>query len=285
MAQRLAGKPPAQAVRERVKRDVALEREKSGRVPGLAVVQVGDDPASSIYVKRKHEAALALGIQSFEHRPSAAISTEALLELVDRLNDDAAVHGILVQMPLPPHLDARSLVERINPAKDVDGLTRVSQGALMRNQPGLRPCTAIGIMDLLSFYEVPISGRRAVVVGRSALVGLPVAVMLMQQNATVTIVHSRTVEPAPIAAQADLLVVAAGQPALVTADWIKKGAVVVDVGINRREGGLAGDVDAAAEARARAFTPVPGGVGPMTIAELMRNTWLAFSHQVHGQYE
>ena len=286
MARRLAGKPPAQALRERIKGAVEEEQKKSGRVPGLAVVRVGQDPASAIYVKRKHEAAVQLGMRSFQEELGEDCSTRTLLEVVDHFNEDGAVHGILVQFPLPPGVDAERVVERIRPAKDVDGLTRASQGALMRHQPGLRPCTALGIMDLLAFYDIQVAGKRAVVVGRSALVGLPLALMLMQQNATVTVIHSHTVNPAAIAAQADLLVVAAGKPGLVTGEWIKEGAVVVDVGINRLEGGLVGDVDVkAAQQRAAALTPVPGGVGLMTIAELMGNTWRAFSGQMEGERE
>lgn len=223
-------------------------------------------------------------MQSFQYRLPIDCSIESLLQLVNQLNQDLAVHGILVQFPLPSHMDALRVIESISPLKDVDGLTRASQGALLQNQPGLRPCTAAGIMDLLAFYNVPISGRRAVVIGRSALVGLPVAIMLMQHNATVSIIHSRTSEPARLAQEADLLVVAAGKPHLVTQEWIKAGAVVVDVGINRRDGKVVGDVDAeSAQERAAALTPVPGGVGPMTIGELMRNTWLAFSQQVGGR--
>lgn len=278
---RLAGKPAADAIREDVKAQIDQERTRSGQVPGLAVVLVGEDPASQVYVGRKHKAALAAGMQSFEYRLAADRSTEELLNLVDRLNSDAAVHGILVQMPLPSHIDAARVIERIHPLKDVDGLTRTSQGALMQNRPGLRPCTAVGILDLLTYYDVPVSGKRAVVIGRSALVGLPVSLMLMQQNATVTMVHSKTEHPEAVSSQAELLVVAAGRPGLVTRDWIKPEATVIDVGTNRTESGLVGDVQAdQVIGRASGLSPVPGGVGPMTIAELMKNTWLAFQSQV-----
>lgn len=283
MTTRLRGRPAADAVRHEVAARVAAEQEKFGRAPGLAVVLVGEDPASQIYVKRKHEAAVAAGMNSFEYRLPAGAATSDVLDVVDQLNQDPAIHGILVQFPLPSQVDGETVIGRIEAAKDVDGLTRTSQGALLQNRPGLRPCTAVGILDLLSFYRIPVAGKRAVVVGRSALVGRPAAVLLMHANATVTVVHSQTVEASKISRQADILVVAAGRPGLVTEDWIKSGATVVDVGIHRTEAGIVGDVLVeAADGRAEAFTPVPGGVGPMTIAELMRNTWLAFQSQVAG---
>ncbi len=276
----LQGKPVAATILETVSKRVAEARAKSGRAPGLAVVLVGDDPASQIYVRQKHKAAQSVGIQSFERHLPKESSTDAVLAVLDELNRDSAVHGILVQLPLPEHIDRFRVLLGIAPAKDVDGLTQANQGALVQNRPGLRPCTPLGIMDLLDYYQVPVAGRRAVVIGRSALVGMPVALLLLQQDATLTVVHSKTPDPAAVACQADILVAAAGQPALVTRDWIKPGAAVIDVGIHRTASGLVGDVDVGqAEGWAGALTPVPGGVGPMTIAELMRNTWQAFRQQ------
>ncbi|MCL5116987.1 MAG: bifunctional 5,10-methylenetetrahydrofolate dehydrogenase/5,10-methenyltetrahydrofolate cyclohydrolase [Firmicutes bacterium] len=262
----LDGKQVAGQIRERLKDAI----QRSGLVPGLAVVLVGDDPASEIYVRNKGRAARAVGMLSVERRLP-----------VEDLNRDDSIHGILVQLPLPPGIDRDAVIERISPYKDVDGLTRASQGALMQNQDGLRPCTPAGILDLLEAYQIPVSGRRAVVVGRSALVGLPVALLLMHKNATVSIIHSRTTEPEGLAREADILVVAAGRPRLVTRKWVKEDAVVVDVGIHRTSDGLIGDVDAASlDGYVRALSPVPGGVGPMTIAELLNNTWKAAQRQV-----
>lgn len=277
----LEGKVVADAIRQRVGEAVRVRHSRSGAVPGLAVVLVGEDSASEIYVRQKHKAAVSAGMQSFLERLPADASTDDVLRTVKALNDRGDVHGILVQLPLPPHIDRDRVLETIDPAKDVDGLTRVNQGALMQNQLGLRPCTPLGIMDLLAFYHVPIAGQRAVVIGRSRLVGLPVALMLMQHDATVTVIHSKTPGAQTIAATADILVAAAGQPELVTRPWVKPGAVVVDVGIHRTDHGLIGDVAAGElEDQAAFLTPVPGGVGPMTIAELMQNTWHAFERGV-----
>ncbi|PSR24156.1 MAG: bifunctional methylenetetrahydrofolate dehydrogenase/methenyltetrahydrofolate cyclohydrolase FolD [Sulfobacillus acidophilus] len=277
MTVRLEGKIVADAIRQRVRRAVEQCQQDSGLKPGLAVVLVGDDPASEIYVRQKHKAATSVGIESYQHHLNAEVTTEAVCETVAALNRDPKVHGILVQLPLPPHIDRDQVLQAIAVEKDVDGLTRASQGALMQNRPGLRPCTPLGIIDLLAFYHIPIAGQRAVIVGRSSLVGLPVALMLQQQDATITIVHSRTVQAQAVTATADILVVAAGQPRLVTRSWVKEGAVVVDVGIHRTSQGLIGDVATKElEGYAAAVTPVPGGVGPMTIAELMHNTWQAF---------
>ncbi len=273
----LDGKQVAGQIRERLKDAI----QRSGLVPGLAVVLVGDDPASEIYVRNKGRAARAVGMLSVERRLPASSTTEEVLRVVEDLNRDDSIHGILVQLPLPPGIDRDAVIERISPYKDVDGLTRASQGALMQNQDGLRPCTPAGILDLLEAYQIPVSGRRAVVVGRSALVGLPVALLLMHKNATVSIIHSRTTEPEGLAREADILVVAAGRPRLVTRKWVKEDAVVVDVGIHRTSDGLIGDVDAASlDGYVRALSPVPGGVGPMTIAELLNNTWKAAQRQV-----
>ncbi len=280
-AQKLLGKPVATEIRERVKTYVAEERRQRGTVPGLAVVLVGEDAPSQIYVGLKHQAAVAAGMRSIERRLPEQSRTEDVRAVVEALNQDPGVNGILVQFPLPPHIDRQQVLDHIDANKDVDGLTRLSQGSLAQNIPGLRPCTAVGIMDILAHYHIPLAGRRAVVIGRSALVGLPAALMLMQEQATVTIVHSRTWGSADIARQADILVAAAGRPGLVDGTWIKPGAVVVDVGIHRTDHGIVGDVVSQhAEELASAVTPVPGGIGPMTIAELMQNTWLAYCDQV-----
>ncbi len=281
MTTSLKGKPAADCVRDGVKSRVDERRQKAGSVPGLAVVLVGRDPASEIYVAKKHKAAVAVGMHSFECRLDANSGTGAVLDVVSQLNRNPDVHGILVQLPLPDGVDSDAVIQHIDAAKDVDGLGRLSQGALVQNRPGLRPCTAVGIIDLLDYYEVPLEGRQAVVVGRSSLVGLPTALLLMHRNATVSVIHSKTPSPARIARTADILVVAAGRPGLVTREWIKPNAVVVDVGIHRTDSGIVGDVLAdEAWGHASAFTPVPGGVGPMTIAELLHNTWMAFQTQV-----
>ena len=276
---KMEGKPVAKTIRQRVRGEVERARQSGMGVPGLAVVLVGNDPASEIYVGLKHKAALAMGMRSMEQRLGSESRTEEVLDVVRELNQDPGVHGILVQFPLPAAVDRQRVLDEINPAKDVDGLTRISQGALAQNLPGLRPCTALGVLDMLKHYDIPLAKARAVVIGRSALVGLPAALMLMQEQATVTIVHSRTVRPDEIAREADILVVAAGQPELVRGDWIKPGAAVVDVGIHRTPQGLIGDVKADEADHAGALSPVPGGVGPMTIAELMHNTLSAFLQQ------
>lgn len=283
MTTQLKGKPAADRLKEQVKSGVGETRQKWGSVPGLAVVLVGRDPASEIYVGKKHQAALAVGMNSFEHRLDADSGTGAVLDVVSQLNRDPDVHGILVQLPLPDGVDSDAVIQHINPAKDVDGLGRSSQGALVQNRPGLRPCTAVGIIDLLDYYGVSLEEKKAVVVGRSSLVGLPTAMLLMHRNATVSVIHSKTRSPASLARTADILVVAAGRPGLVTREWIKPNAVVVDVGIHRTDQGIVGDVLAEeAWGHAGALTPVPGGVGPMTIAELLHNTWMAFQVQVVG---
>jgi methylenetetrahydrofolate dehydrogenase (NADP+)/methenyltetrahydrofolate cyclohydrolase len=246
---------------------------ETGRRPGLATILVGDDPGSQIYVASKHRASDEAGIATFDHRLPADTSRDDLVALIERLNGDPDVSGILLQLPLPAHLDAGELVELIDPDKDVDGLTAVSAGRLAQGRPGLRPCTPQGVIELLDAYDVPLEGAEAVVVGRSVLVGRPLFGLLLERNATVTVTHSRTRDLPEVCGHADVLVAAVGVPRLVRGDWVKPGATVVDVGINRLEEGLVGDVefDAAAE-RAAFITPVPGGVGPMTIALLLRNT-------------
>jgi methylenetetrahydrofolate dehydrogenase (NADP+)/methenyltetrahydrofolate cyclohydrolase len=270
------GKAVATAVKERVKVDAAAFEEEFGRAPTLATVLVGEDPASQVYIGGKRKASGEVGIRSVHHELDAATRQEELEQLVWELNADAEVDGILVQLPLPDHLDPDAIVATIDPAKDVDGLTPVNAGRLAHGTPGLVPCTPMGVMELLAHEGVDVDGAHAAVVGRSKLVGVPVARLLLMANATVTMCHSRTRDLDAVCAQADILVAAVGVPRLLGKDAVKPGAAVIDVGINRLDEGLVGDVDfdAAAEV-ASAITPVPGGVGPMTIAMLLHNTLLA----------
>jgi methylenetetrahydrofolate dehydrogenase (NADP+)/methenyltetrahydrofolate cyclohydrolase len=266
------------AVAAAVKAEVAEEVSALDYTPGLATVLVGDDPASHTYVRGKRSDAGEVGIESFHHELGAGASQEELEKLIDGLNGDNSVDGILVQLPLPGGLDSERIVERIAPAKDVDGLHPHNLGLLVLDRPGLRPCTPSGIMRILAHYDIPISGARAVVVGRSFLVGRPLALMLASRgvDATVSIAHSRTKNLAAEARQADILVAAAGAAELVTADFVKVGATVIDVGINRTDKGMVGDVDfESVREVAGAITPVPGGVGPMTRAMLLVNTLTA----------
>jgi methylenetetrahydrofolate dehydrogenase (NADP+)/methenyltetrahydrofolate cyclohydrolase len=267
------GKAVAAGVRERVAGEVRELVERHGVQPGLATVLVGDDPASAIYVRRKREACEEVGIASFHHEPGGDVSQEQLAELLRALGEDERVHGILLQLPLPSQLDADAMIALIDPAKDVDGLTPVNAGLLAQGGGGLVPCTPAGIMELLAAAGVEVEGARAVVLGRSRLVGRPIAALLLAANATVTQCHSRTRDLAAVCREADVLVAAVGSPRLVTADMVGEGATVIDVGTNRTDEGLVGDVDfEAAREKAGAITPVPGGVGPMTIAMLLANT-------------
>ncbi|HHV43460.1 MAG TPA: bifunctional methylenetetrahydrofolate dehydrogenase/methenyltetrahydrofolate cyclohydrolase FolD [Firmicutes bacterium] len=269
----LDGKAIAAEIRAKVKEDVARMQRERGITPGLAVILVGDDPASQIYVNSKKRACEEVGIYSRQYRLPADTSQTELLQLIHRLNVDPAIHGILVQLPLPAHLDEKLVIDTISPAKDVDGFHPINVGKLSIGEPSLLPCTPAGIMELLRRTEVDLGGRHAVVVGRSNIVGKPTALLLLRENATVTICHSRTKDLASECQRADILVAAVGRPELIKGHWIKKGAIVIDVGVNRVEGKLFGDVEfAAAKERASYITPVPGGVGPMTIAMLMVNT-------------
>jgi len=263
----MKGPPLAEKVRERVRADAA----ELGAV-GLATVLVGDDPASHVYVSRKHEAAVADGLQSIDRRLPEDVTQAELLSVLDELNRDDAVDGILVQLPLPAQIDAEVVLRAVEPIKDVDGFHPFNAGRLYAGHPTFVPATPLGIMALLEEYEVPLQGARAVVVGRSTIVGKPIAHLLLGANATVTICHSRTRDLAAETRAADVLVVAIGQAKLVTPDMVKEGAAVVDVGITRTEAGLAGDVAPEVADRAGYLTPVPGGVGPMTIAMLLVNT-------------
>jgi methylenetetrahydrofolate dehydrogenase (NADP+) / methenyltetrahydrofolate cyclohydrolase len=276
------GKAVAAASRARTAARVAELKARQGVTPGLAVVLVGDDPASKIYVANKARQAVAAGMRSFQHRLPAATSEAELARLVAELNAADCVDGILVQLPLPAHIDAARLIEAIDPAKDVDGLHPINAGRLMAGAPALVPCTPLGCLELIGSVRQDIAGLEAVVVGRSILVGKPVAQLLLQANATVTIAHSRTRDLPSVCRRADILVAAVGKPRMLGGDCVKPGAIVIDVGINRLaseaagRGKLVGDVDHAEAAKvAGAITPVPGGVGPMTIACLLANTLTA----------
>ena len=274
MASIIDGKTVAKEVQQQIKLEVeGLERRWS-LAPGLAVVLVGDDPASHIYVRNKEKACKEVGIKSFEHLLPSTVSERDLLALVHQLNKDKNVHGILVQLPLPPHIRAEKILEAISPQKDIDGFHPVSQGMLVLGGDGFKPCTPMGIMRLLEAVHCDPKGKNAVVVGRSNIVGKPVALMLLEKHATVTICHSRTASLRDEVSRADILIVAIGKAGLVRGDWIKPGAVVIDVGVNRLPNGkLGGDVEfETAKDRASAITPVPGGVGPMTICMLLFNT-------------
>ena len=282
-ATRIDGKAFAARLRERVGDYAARFAEAAGRKAGLAVVLVGEDPASQVYVGAKNKATLAANMASFEHRLPADTSAAALLALVERLNNDDSVDGILVQLPLPDHLDEQSIIAAISPDKDVDGFHVINAGRLSVGQNGFVPCTPLGCMMLLTDRLGDLSGLEAVVIGRSNIVGKPMAQLLLDANATVTIAHSRTKDLASVVKRADIVVAAVGRPEMIRKDWLKEGATVIDVGINRlppepgkEKGRLVGDVafDEASEV-AGAITPVPGGVGPMTIAVLLRNTLVA----------
>jgi methylenetetrahydrofolate dehydrogenase (NADP+) / methenyltetrahydrofolate cyclohydrolase len=276
-AQTIDGKAIAGRVRIGVARDVeAFAAERDGAVPGLATILVGDDPASAVYVKGKQKACHEVGMQGFNFPLAADAPREEVVELVERLNADPEVSGILLQLPLPDHLDGVELTGMIDPRKDVDGLTPVSAGLLALGREGLRPCTPSGVMTLLDAAGAQLEGAEAVVIGRSNLFGKPMAQLLLAANATVTMCHSRTRDLAGVCRRADVLIAAAGRAQIVKGDWVKPGAVVIDVGMNRTTSptpALVGDVDfAAVKEIASAITPVPGGVGPMTIAFLLRNT-------------
>jgi methylenetetrahydrofolate dehydrogenase (NADP+)/methenyltetrahydrofolate cyclohydrolase len=267
------GRAVAGRLRAEVARDVAAFAAEHGAPPGLATVLIGDDPASEIYVSSKRRTSGEVGIESIHYPLPAAVTEAEAFELIDSLNADAAVSGILCQLPVPKHLDGVALTNRIDPDKDVDGLTVVNAGRLALGLPGLRPCTPAGVMVLLEEAGVALSGAHAVVIGRSNLFGKPMAQLLLGADATVTTCHSRTRELPALCRTADVLIAAVGRSRMVKADWVKPGAAVIDVGMNRGEDGLSGDVDFDAVGEvAGAITPVPGGVGPMTIALLMRNT-------------
>lgn len=284
----LDGKALAQQIRDGISRDVSRFRDETGVVPGLTVVLVGQDPASQVYVRNKQNACRAAGMNGELWRLPAETSQSDLLATIDRLNADPAVHGILVQLPLPGSIDDRAVIERIDPLKDVDGFHPLNTGLLVQGSPRFVPCTPLGIRELLVHANVETRGAHAVILGRSQIVGKPMALLLLQKgqggDATVTVCHTATKDPAEIARQADILIVAMGRPESVSAEWIKPGAVVVDVGIHKRaDGSLCGDVDFPAVSQvASRITPVPGGVGPMTVAVLLRNTLQAARLAVHA---
>lgn len=270
------GKAFAQGLRSRVAAAVPAFVERFGRPPGLATVLVGEDPASEVYVRNKGKATLAAGMASFEHKLPANAAQADLQLLVAALNRDEAVDGILVQLPLPPHMDDKAVIDAIDPAKDVDGFHALNAGRLAIGEDGMVPCTPLGCLMLLKDRLGDLAGLEAVVVGRSNIVGKPMAQLLLREHCTVTIAHSRTRDLPAVVRRADIVVAAVGRPEMIKGDWLKPGATVIDVGINRVEGKLVGDVDfAQASQVAGAITPVPGGVGPMTIAVLLRNTLVA----------
>lgn len=261
-------------VKEEVKQETLRLKQEYGVTPGLAVVIVGDDPASRVYVNNKKKACELVGFRSEEYALPEKTTQEELLELVNELNEKKDINGILVQLPLPKHLDDKAVIEAINPIKDVDAFHAVNVGKIMLGEYDFLPCTPAGVMEMLHSYDISVSGKNCVVIGRSNIVGKPMAMLLLHENATVTICHSKTVNLSEICSQADILVAAVGRPKFVTADMVKEGAVVIDVGMDRDENGkLCGDVDFEnVKDKCSYITPVPGGVGPMTIATLMKNT-------------
>ena len=284
MAQIIDGKNVALQVKLEVKEQVARLKAQYNAIPGLAVILVGDDPASAVYVRNKQKACDDVGIHSRTFSFAADVEQKELEILISELNKNSQYNGILVQMPLPKPLNSRALLNMIDPDKDVDGLLPSNIGKLVIGEEALYPCTPLGIMVLLQRYALPVSGTHAVIVGRSNLVGKPLALMMLAANATVTVCHTKTKDLADIVRQADILVAAAGRRGVIKGEWIKQGAVVIDVGTNRAENGkLTGDVEfEQAEKRASFITPVPGGVGPMTIAMLMKNTLAATERQIRS---
>jgi methylenetetrahydrofolate dehydrogenase (NADP+)/methenyltetrahydrofolate cyclohydrolase len=281
-AQIIDGKAFAAALRARIAEHVSAFHAATGRAPGLAVVLVGEDPASAVYVRSKHKATVAAGMESFEHRLPADTSQVDLLALVAKLNADPAVDGILVQLPLPSQIDERAVILAIDPDKDVDGFHPVNAGRLATGLDGFVPCTPLGCLLLLRNRLGDLTGLDAVVIGRSNIVGKPMAQLLIKESCTVTVAHSKTRDLSSVVHRADIVVAAVGRPEMIRGEWIKPGATVIDVGINRTEAGLVGDVDfVGAASVVGAITPVPGGVGPMTIACLLRNT-LVSAHRREG---
>lgn len=268
------GKKVSAQVKEEVRKQTLELKEMHGITPGLAVVIVGDDPASRVYVNNKKKACEVVGFKSEEYALPASTTQEELLELVNTLNNKSDINGILVQLPLPKHLDDKAVIEAINPQKDVDAFHAVNVGKIMLGEYDFLPCTPSGVMEMLHAYDIPVSGKNCVVIGRSNIVGKPMAMLLLHENGTVTICHSRTQNLTEVCREADILVAAVGKPKFVTADMVKEGAVVIDVGMDRDENGkLCGDVDFEnVKDKCSYITPVPGGVGPMTISTLMKNT-------------
>jgi len=275
------GKKVSGEIRNRLADEIQELKKKTGKTPGLATVLVGDDPASAVYVRNKNKICGELGFQSFEQKLSADTSQEKLLQLVGELNSNKDVHGILVQLPLPDQIDSEKILQAIDPKKDVDGFHPVNVGKLVVGNALLTPCTPTGIIALLDRYDIEISGKHAVIIGRSNIVGKPVSMLLLHRNATITICHSRTQNLEEVTRSADILVAAVGRANFVTDEMVSEGTVVIDVGINRVDGKLTGDVDfEPVSKKASHITPVPGGVGPMTIALLMENTLKAFKESL-----
>ena len=280
MNQIIDGKTVSAYVKQQVKEEVAKLSE-NGRVPALAVIIVGNDPASKVYVGNKKKACEMTGIKSVEYALSENTSEEELLELIDKLNKDKEINGILCQLPLPKHICEDKIIDAIAPEKDVDGFSAVNVGKIWLGKYEISPCTPMGVIELLDYYKIPLEGKNCVIVGRSNIVGKPMAALLLERNATVTVCHSRTKDLASFTKNADVIIAAVGRANFITADMVKEGAVVVDVGINRLDNGkLCGDVDFEnVKEKASFITPVPGGCGPMTIAVLMKNTLVAYKHQ------
>ena len=275
------GKKVSGEIRNRLADETQKLKKKTGKTPGLATVLVGDDPASAVYVRNKNKICGELGFQSFEQKLSADTSEEKLLQLVGELNSNKDVHGILVQLPLPDQIDSEKILQAIDPKKDVDGFHPVNVGKLVVGNALLTPCTPTGIIALFDRYHIEISGKHAVIIGRSNIVGKPVSMLLLHRNATITICHSRTQNLEEVTRSADILVAAVGRANFVTDEMVSEGTVVIDVGINRVDGKLTGDVDfEPVSKKASHITPVPGGVGPMTIALLMENTLKAFKESL-----
>ena len=282
MAELISGKIVSEKIRNDIKNEIADFKAKWGRTPGLAVIVVGDDPASAVYVRNKHKACLEVGIESYQIELPSTVSEDELLWRIDELNLDNKVNGILVQLPLPKHISEEKVINRILPSKDVDAFHPVNVGKITIGNYDFLPCTPAGIISLLDYYNVEISGKRCVVIGRSNIVGKPMALLLTERNGTVTLCHSKTVNLVDICREADIIVVAIGRAGFLKTDMVKPGAVVIDVGINRLDNGkLTGDVafDEVSEV-ASMITPVPGGVGPMTITTLLKNTLIAAKKQI-----
>jgi len=277
MAELIDGKLVSQSVRDEVTGHVAQLKNDTGVVPGLAAILVGEDPASEIYVRNKRKACEKVGIYSEEHNLPSGTTEEELLSLVNKLNEDEKIHGILVQLPLPDHINETKILRTVSPLKDVDGFHPYNVGLLVEGNPRFVSCTPNGIIKMLDYYNIDIKGKEVVVVGRSNIVGKPVSLLLLHRHGTVTICHSRTKPLEDVTKRADILVAAIGRANFITGDMVKKGVVVIDVGINRKDDGkLTGDVDfESVEKKASYITPVPGGVGPMTIAMLLYNTYLS----------
>jgi len=281
------GKAIAKEIRDKIAAEVSRLQKEKGIKPKLSVLLIGEDPASRSYVANKEKYSAEVGIESFTHRIPASIKENELIYLIKTLNEDNSTHGILVQLPLPQELNEANIINSISPEKDVDGLHPCNMGKLLKGEePSFLPCTPQGIVELILSTGIEIKGKEAVVIGRSNIVGKPTAIMLLQRHATVTICHSRTVDLSEVSKRADILVAAIGKPRIVKGDWVKKGAVVIDVGTTKLEQGWAGDVDfEPARERASYITPVPGGVGPMTIAMLLKNTFISAARSAGYHYK